>query len=253
MLKTNLLFVLTLLLIPSSSLAEEKSYSSKGQIDFVQGDDVVSPIDPENPDPDHSVVPWDPTNPDGHANIGTQGPLSIDYVSSFDFGANEISNQDTIYYANPQYYFNEDGTQKSEAIKKPNYVQISDFRGNNSGWCLTVKQSKQFTNNKTKNSMLIGAQVSLLNSQATSYIEEEDQIPEVNDIKLEPGETRIVMKANSGQGTNTWINSWNPIEILEDGVVKNTGIQLFIPGATPKDSVKYTTEFIWTLSDIPFE
>ena len=37
------------------------------------------------------------------------------------------------------------------ATARPNYVQITDKRGNNGGWSLSVKQEGQFKNDKTLN------------------------------------------------------------------------------------------------------
>ena len=111
---------------------EPKEYRSNGLVEFIPNVDPTEPVDPENPDPEKPVKPIDPTDPEG-PNPGTQGPLSIDYASSFDFGKNRISNKDQVYFA------------KSTAISRksketPNFVQISDNRGTNSGWSLTVTQ-----------------------------------------------------------------------------------------------------------------
>ncbi|QCI87361.1 WxL domain-containing protein [Vagococcus zengguangii] len=231
--------------------AEESTYSKTGEIEFIPGDSVRPPIDPVDPDPDQPVDPWDPTSPDGKPAPGTQGPLSIDYASSFDFGTNEIDNKDRIYYANPQYYFDTQVGEINKKIFTPNYVQVSDMRGTNTGWRLTVKQLYQFRNDETKNSELIGAQVKLNDSEAISYIEQTDQTPLSGDVSIVPGESFVVMQANKGAGAQTWINRWSKVETIPSGEVKNTSVQLFIPGSTPKDAVTYKTEFIWTLSDSP--
>lgn len=64
---------------------EPKEYRSNGLVEFIPNVDPTEPVDPENPDPEKPVKPIDPTDPEG-PNPGTQGPLSIDYASSFDFG-----------------------------------------------------------------------------------------------------------------------------------------------------------------------
>ena len=81
-----------------------KEYNTEGTITFEAGDnEITPPVDPENPDPEKPVKPIDPTDPEG-PNPGTQGPLSIDYASSFDFGKNRISNKDQVYFARAQQY-----------------------------------------------------------------------------------------------------------------------------------------------------
>ena len=47
---------------------------------------IQNPDDPENPE-------------DNNHEDGTQGPLSIDYVSNFHFGKHNISGSDQVYYA----------------------------------------------------------------------------------------------------------------------------------------------------------
>lgn len=82
------------LLISSSILgatlvsAEEinMTYKSNGAVTFEPNTDPVNPVDPT--DPDEEVDPVDPTDPEG-PNPGTEGPLSIDYASSLDFGKNK--------------------------------------------------------------------------------------------------------------------------------------------------------------------
>ncbi|WP_256869283.1 WxL domain-containing protein, partial [Enterococcus thailandicus] len=54
-------------------------------------------------DPTDPVDPTDPTDPEG-PNPGTNGPLSIDYASSLDFGVQKITSKDQIYFAASQKY-----------------------------------------------------------------------------------------------------------------------------------------------------
>lgn len=140
---------------------EPKEYRSNGLVEFIPNVDPTEPVDPENPDPEKPVKPIDPTDPEG-PNPGTQGPLSIDYASSFDFGKNRISNKDQVYFARAQQY-------QENQKETPNFVQISDNRGTNSGWSLTVTQKEQFKATKaTLNSQLTGAQISLANPTVNS-------------------------------------------------------------------------------------
>ncbi|MCZ0856403.1 WxL domain-containing protein, partial [Enterococcus faecalis] len=56
----------------------------------------TKPVNPTNPD--EKVEPEDPTDPTG-PKPGTAGPFSIDYASSFQFGAHNITFDTKDYYA----------------------------------------------------------------------------------------------------------------------------------------------------------
>lgn len=232
--------------------AENKQYESNGIVEFIPNLDPTDPLDPENPDPEKPVNPIDPTDPDG-PNPGTNGPLSIDYASSLDFGKNRISNEDQVYFARAQAY---QGNQKDT----PNFVQISDNRGTNGGWTLTVKQDDQLTSTtQTLNNVLTGAQITLadptVNSNAQNVV-----APDAKDnIALVPGQESVVTTAKAGAGAGTWATYWGAVEevneVDENGDAQKVNItkaiQLAVPGATPKDAVKYQTKLVWTLTDVP--
>lgn len=226
-------------------------YESNGAVQFVPNTDPTNPVDPINPDPEKPVDPIDPTDPIG-PNPGTNGPLSIDFASSLDFGLNKISNQNQTYYARSQRFTN--------LTDRPNYIQVSDNRGTNSGWTLKVKQDGQFTaTTTTLNSVLTGAQVTLKNPTITSNGTATAPIA-TNTIVLNPDGTEvIVMSATDQAGAGTWINSWGTVEEVTEKDINGNDVQvnvtkditLDVPGATPKDAVKYQTKLIWTLTDVP--
>ncbi|NMP59940.1 WxL domain-containing protein, partial [Enterococcus mundtii] len=117
----------------------------------------VSPVDPLDPEVE--------VNPENKPDLPEdQGPLSIDFVSSFNFGSQPITVNDQTYYAQPQRLLNADGT-VNETEERPNYVQISDRRPENdrNGWQLAVTQNDQFT--ATNNRELNGARLRLTNQQ----------------------------------------------------------------------------------------
>ena len=72
------------------------NYTSNGAITFEPDTDPTKPVNPTNPD--EKVEPEDPTDPTG-PKPGTAGPLSIDYASSFQFGAQKITSDTKDYYA----------------------------------------------------------------------------------------------------------------------------------------------------------
>lgn len=225
--------------------ADGGEYKSNGVVEFVANPEPTSPIDPTNPDPNNPVKPVDPTNPNG-PNPGTAGPLSIDFASSLDFGKNKITNKDETYFANAQEL--EDGR------SVPNYVQISDQRGSNAGWTLTVKQEGQLSNDATQNKELTGAEIKLGSGQAVSNAEAMAE-PTTSDITLDPsGAVSKVMTAKAGAGAGTWVDRFGTVETVDvngESLQKNKAVTLTVPGKTPKDAVKYKTELTWTLSDVP--
>lgn len=221
-------------------------YESNGIVEFVPNTDPTQPVDPENPDPTDPVNPIDPTDPEGKPNPGTNGPLSIDYASSLTFGKNKITNRDETYYADAQKL--DDGS------FKPNYVQVSDNRGNNGGWTLTVKQEGQFTNQDTQHKELTGSILKLVDSVAASNVTDV-KAPVTTDITLDPsGAVSPVMSAVAKTGAGTWVTRFGTAEEMTiDGqkIQKNKAVSLEVPGSTPKDAVKYSTKLTWTLTDVP--
>lgn len=225
-----------------ANAADGGTYQSKGSVEFVPNNTVTPPTDPENPGKEVT-----PTNPDGtDPDPGTAGPLSIDYASSLSFGSNKITNKDAVYFAEPQKL--KDGTVRA------NYVQVTDTRGNNGGWTLTVKQEGQLKNETTTNEELTGSVLSLTGGAAVSNTTNV-VAPTVSDVILDSaGAASEVMSAKVGQGALTWLNVFGTLEDTQvegETVKKNKAITLSIPGTTPKDAVKYTTNLTWTLSDVP--
>lgn len=234
--------------------AETANYHSNGVVEFRPNTDPTDPVDPENPDPENPVDPIDPTNPEGKPEPGTAGPLSIDYASSFDFGLNKISNHDEIYYARAQHY--------NEGHKDtPDYVQVSDNRGTNSGWTLTVKQGGQLTaTTDTLNKVLTGSEIVLKNPTVTSNVQGVTAPTPADVITLDPnGAESLVMAAADQSGAGTWENYWGKVETIvekneageEQDVNVTRDVTLSVPGATPKDAVKYQTTLTWVLTDVP--
>lgn len=231
---------------------ETKEYHSNGQIEFVPDENGTDPIDPNDPSDPGEHNPIDPTDPNGEPEPGTDGPLSIDYASSVNFGQNKITNKDMTYYAEPQFFANEEGN-IDENSARPNYVQVSDKRGNNAGWSLSVKQEGNFSNPDTLNKELKGAELTFSNSEAVSNMEDV-KAPKVNDITLVPGQSVLIMSAEKNAGVGTWADRFGEVEDMEiegEKVQKNNGISLFVPGKVAKDAVVYKTKLTWSLSDTP--
>lgn len=230
---------------------------STAKVEFKPSTQVTPPVDPEGDKPNVPIFPWDPTEPEGKPKPGTSGPLSIDFVSSFDFGANEISNDDRSYYARSQLILNKDG---SEIEARPNFVQVTDNRGTGKGWTLTVKQQGQLKSEDiTPNSELTGAYIKLSSPKVRSNPNAIAPTT-TEEIILDPlSSENVVLSASTDEGEGTWTNSWGETEVVteetEDGESKNASItkavELFVPGETPKDAVVYKSILTWIISDLP--
>lgn len=224
--------------------ADGGSYDSKGEITFKAGTDKTDPLDPSNPDPDKPVTPVDPVDPTG-PKPGTNGPLSLDYASSFQFGEQSISTVDKTYYAALQTF--SDGTADG-----PNYVQVTDTRGTQKGWELSVIQGAQFET--ATSDVLEGAKLSFANGQAVSNLQEglnETESQAITPVAtaavtLVPGAKSVIMTAGDKQGVATWL-----YDLGKDATEAATAVSLKVPGKSVKLKDAYSTTLTWTLSDTP--
>jgi hypothetical protein len=244
--------------------AESLAYQSTGSVGFVPSNEGTKPFNPNEPTPEEPV---NPIGPDGEqANPGTAGPLSLDFASSFFFGNRKITNQDVVYKANAQALANQDGTITSYV---PNYIQVTDNRGNNAGWTLNVSQTGQLRSTKaTTNGELKGAMITL--KEPVSVGLTNSMAPKAHEVTLDPnGAKSIVMSAEAGTGSGTWITRWgsqgdlmdeeqsvldkqsNSKLLEKENVTVSPAVTLSIPGKTPRDAVRYTTTLNWILTNIP--
>lgn len=227
-----------LLLAPKTAQALGGEYTSNGVINYIPNPDPTNPVDPL--EPEKPVTPVDPTNPDGKPNPGTNGPLSIDFASSLVFGEQKITSTTETYYAQAQGYIDKDNAQK----EGPNFVQVSDNRGTESGWTLKVKQNNQFKTASDK--LLTGAKITMSNGNVVTASASEKPTG-INSFVLDPsGSESLVMSAKAGQGAGTYLMDWgNSLETAKKSIA------LEVPGATTKYADSYKTTFTWVLTDVP--
>ncbi|BBM16365.1 WxL domain-containing protein [Enterococcus mundtii] len=197
---------------------------------------TVDPVDPLNPEIE--------VNPENKPDLpGDQGLLSIDFVSSFNFGSQSISVHDQTYYAQPQRLLNEDGT-VNENEERPNYVQISDRRpeSERNGWELAVTQQEQFKGKE--NQVLNGASITLLNQQVVTA--QGGTTPELQSgHPLIPGNRQRLLKAQGSEGMGTWIYRFGDAETAKESVALN------IPKGANPEATTYSTKLTWELSSVP--
>ncbi|WP_439443143.1 WxL domain-containing protein [Listeria aquatica] len=210
-----------------------KEYKSNAIVEFEPSKDKTDPTDPNNPD-GKPTGPIDPTDPKG-PNPGTNGPLSIDYASSLDFGKQEITSIDKVYKAKAQAF--------SKRTDGPNYVQVTDNRGIEAGWTLKVKQESQF---KTAgNKELTGATITFKNGVVNTVSESPKPSLYATSVTLTPEVETTMMAAKDGEGAGTHVLAFG------DDSTAATSVELAVPGKTTKYVQKYSTQLTWTLSDVP--
>lgn len=210
------------------------SMKSVGTISYVIDDAPVNPLDPLDPDPEKPITP---TDPEDHGKP-TPGPLSIDYISNLRFGEQKTTGMDMTYYAQLDNIIAADGTK----INRPNFVQVTDKRGSNTGWRLSVTQDSQF---KSGEDELAGAVLKL--DHASLSTPDDGIEPTANQgISLTPGVSSDILNAKENQGTGTWLNRYGVDE--EEG---KSSVSLSVPGKTKKVQGEYKTSLTWTLTDTP--
>lgn len=199
-----------------------------------------------------SMPPVDPLDPEIEVNPENkpelpenQGLLSIDFISSFNFGSQPISVHDQIYYAQPQRLLDEDGT-VNEMEERPNYIQISDRRSatERNGWQLSVTQTKQFEG--LKNQQLTGASITFSNQQlVTAQGGNTPSLQTANPLTLVPGNKRALIRAEDTKGTGTWIYRFGDEHTARESVTLN------VPKGSNPEATSYSTTLIWELNAIP--
>ncbi|WP_430597942.1 WxL domain-containing protein [Enterococcus sp. AZ177] len=244
-------------LTPSTVLAE--SVDGDVNVEFSGRKDVKSGVkDPENPD--EAVDP-------GIAN-GTQGPLRIDFVPQLDFGKGKVVNKKVIFPVNAQQF-------KGSTTSRGQFIQVSDYRPNPTGWALQIRQEEQFKS--AENNTLKGAILSFDNSWTNSKTNAA-QAPDVSKevIHLNNiGETYDLAKAEFGKGGGTWSivfgasgenssgqkatlapkldDQGKPVidQKLKKNIYSNSAVKLAIPEAEEIKAGTYSTVLTWIISELP--
>lgn len=202
--------------------------------------DGENPVNPT--DPNEVVKPGPNTDGTNPHQPSTKGPLSLNYISNLKFGAQQANGNDAVYQVKPDRVIN---SQEVE-IDVPNYVQVTDHRGTNSGWTLLVKQDSAFKNG---NHSLDGTELVFTTPVLASKSGKENTSPSANAnfTLTADGHSAMVMFAAADQGMGTWVDRFG--KDLEEA---KTGVQLKIPGDSKKIAGLYQTSLTWTLTDTPY-
>ncbi|PXC21207.1 WxL domain-containing protein [Listeria monocytogenes] len=250
-----------------ASAATSVTKDSKGIVKF---DKSTTPDpDPVNPDPvDPDPVIPDPTDPP----VGTDG-LWILAVSDWDFGTHNVSSlssgalnvhaaDDTIStYVDANGNGQQDLPGEVSVTKKVTpYAQISDVRGTNTGWTLSVTGSA-FKDSSTPAKTIPGAELTIPKStvsSATSTAQAPTGYDSVT-ISMTGGAAVPVMAAkdmqtatptnfNDDQGMGTWTDSFGSQAVSATDTSKP---KLSIPKNVVVADGAYQSTLTWTLSDTP--
>ncbi|NMD72509.1 WxL domain-containing protein [Bacillus sp. DNRA2] len=175
-------------------------------------------------DPDDGSLP-DPAIP----GTGQAGPLSLDYVTGLNFGSQIVSLETMTYEANEL---------------KP-FIQVTDKRGNPTGWKVTVSASA-FTSASTDT--LEGAYLEFNNGELVKDSENPSLPPAIATtfILTTNNAAFKFMNAQPNSGRGSWITRWYPLV----GVETNDSVTLTVIGGTMRAEA-YTSTLTWTLTDAP--
>ncbi|EBF5183253.1 WxL domain-containing protein [Listeria monocytogenes] len=250
-----------------ASAATSVTKDSKGIVKF---DKSTTPDpDPVNPDPvDPDPVIPDPTDPP----VGTDG-LWILAVSDWDFGTHNVSSLSSgalnVHAADDTIstYVDANGNGQQDlpgevfvSKKVTPYAQISDVRGTNTGWTLSVTGSA-FKDSSTPAKTIPGAELTIPKStvsSATSTAQAPTGYDSVT-ISMTGGAAVPVMAAkdmqtatptnfNDDQGMGTWTDSFGSQAVSATDTSKP---KLSIPKNVVVADGTYQSTLTWTLSDTP--
>lgn len=210
--------------LPTISIMADSTASSNATAAFTNNTNPVDPVDPEDPD-----------NPGGGGGTGNEGPLSLDYVSSFDFGTHDVPTTNATYTA-------------ADENGKPNYVQVTDQRaGDPKGWTLSVAEESQLTTGDGDE--LTGAELSLgvgtiktTNGNDTNGNGTVSSSTGTTPLATD-GSNSTVMSAKTGGGFGTWLDVF--------GAKGASSVKLNVPVSAHPDAKTYSSKLTWTLNDTP--
>lgn len=175
--------------------------------------------------------------------------LRLSLLTAFDFGTIKKSGNTESYLAKlptPNYI---DGGVSA----RPNFVQVTDNRGNLAGWNLTAKIAEQFTNGETT---LNGSVITLTNGWSQPLAADNAiYAPTVNtgSVVLGTEASANIATAAKDKGMGTWNILYGTLHDAEKATLGDAAnsVKLTIPGNIKKTDGTYTAKVEWTLSDAP--
>ncbi|WP_086315547.1 hypothetical protein A5821_003034 [Enterococcus sp. 7F3_DIV0205] len=185
----------------------------------------------------------------GVVDPGQNSSLRLSLLTAFDFGTIKMSGNTETYTAKlPTPNFIDGGKQD-----RPNFIQVTDNRGNLAGWNVTAKIAEQFTNGETT---LNGSYITLDNGWTQPQTEDNAvYAPTVTSgsVTLATGADAPIATASADKGMGTWNIMYGTLFAPEKETLGDAAnsVHLTIPGNIKKTEGSYTAKIQWTLSDAP--
>lgn len=257
---------------------EQPAANSEASVLFKADDDKTTPpvvVPPTGEDKPGAI---DPDGSDGSIGDGLPS-FNIAYVSNFRFNERTAADTDftkfepiklnangmTLWAKGTQLTLKEldkDGNLVTPEVKSvyqdiPNFVQVVDNRGKNSGWNLSVVAGEfKGKDAEGKEATLTGAQLSL--NQATVKGPADVTAPSLgftNSTVINKS-SKVLLNAQANAGTGSWSLKFGQEEkqagAAYETLVADTGVKLDIPAsAQAKADVAYKADINWTLTDAP--
>lgn len=200
--------------------------------------EAIQDMDPKDPlQPDNTIDPDNP--PDLGVN---RGIISIDFISQFNFGSVPIRSSRTSYSAQPQQLNNAEGD--TFGGKRPNFIQVTDRRAENSGWTLSARLGEDgFVSNDGHK--LRGVELSLNNIDMVTTGSNNSMRPHYWESRALNTGRQTLANAEVNQGGGTWIQRYGDQETMADSVV------LEVPSGAVPQATAYTATIHWELSFVP--
>ncbi|MFC6182231.1 WxL domain-containing protein [Lactiplantibacillus daowaiensis] len=228
LLSGTLLLGAVLPMVAHADATENRSGSTSVTATFTGSTSTVNPVDPTDPNKNLDPEPGTDTN-GGKAG----GGLSLIYVpANLSFGSNEIDVQNDKNYA-----LDTTDTTATNLLNNNVVVEVSDVRGTNAGWSLTVSGSALTgADNKTA----AGASITLPagNVTASGATSNNGATATAATVNLD-GSSTNVMGAAVDNGAGVTVNQMDP-----------TGVKLNV-SANTVSAQAYKSTLTWNLSDTP--
>ena len=125
---------------------------------------------------------------------------------------------------------------------------MTDKRGSNVGWKVTVTQNGQFKTANTTPDVLANAQLKLTNATSNSTMNPILAPTASALVTIDPlgASSSLVVSAAEDKGMGTWTTAFG------DAVSGGQSISLSVPGTTDKvKNVQYKASLTWNLEDGP--
>lgn len=257
--------------VSTAQAADPITATTTGDVTF-NAPEPTEPVDPTQPE---VVDPTDPTKPGGPVDPGTDpeegsggngtAAFNINWVSNFKFNDITIGSTEMKSYAKPTtlHFLTEPGGTLDHSVENlANFLQVTDNRGTNSGWNVSVSGTPFYElaeGGVPTATELKGAQIFLESAQIVGVDDNKDLAPTFGSIGTdllatnEKNEqiTSTVFSAAANKGQGTWSVTWgagaNGTEY-----VKGQGVKLVVPvTAMPKADTTYQSTLTWTLADAP--